>query len=178
MTVTAFAGPHRIASGDLVAVSAAVQARLAQGDSLPVLVFDDATGSQIDLDPRGTRPAAEPTPRGPGRPRLGVVAREVTLLPRHWEWLAAQPGGTSVALRKLVDAARRADDGPARIRAAKEGAYRFATAIAGDLPGYEAAMRSLFAGDGERLAVECADWPKDIRDHVLALAAPAVAASD
>ena len=129
----------------------------------PVLVFEDASGRQVDLPLE--LPAAEllrhlvepmpmpPTtaaPRGPGRPRLGVVAREVTLLPRHWDWLAAQPGGASVALRKLVDDARKAAAGGDRRRASQEAAYRFLQALAGDLPLYEEACRALFAGDIRR----------------------------
>ncbi len=85
--------------------------------------------------PRGTtnQPAE---PRGRGRPKLGVVAREVTLLPRHWDWLNAQPGGASVALRKLVEQARRANGDADRARAAREAAYHFMSAMAGDLPAF------------------------------------------
>src|SRR3546814_490284 len=107
-------------------------------------------------------------PRGRGRPKLGVTAREVTLLPRHWDWLAAQPGGASVALRKLVEQAMR-DDRQTR-RAAQEAAYRVMTALAGDLPGYEEAIRALFAGDRQRFEQQIAGWPADLRDYVTRLA--------
>ena len=90
------------------------------------------------------------TPRGRGRPKLGVVAREVTLLPRHWDWLNSQSGGASVALRKLVEAARLAGDDKDRTRHAQEAAYRFMTALAGNLPGYEEATRALYAADPAR----------------------------
>ena len=114
---TAFRGNTLLASGPLAEVAMAVKQALEQGTSEPVLTFDDATGRVIDLDLRGSeadiiarlsppQPANAPA-RGRGRPKLGVVAREVTLLPRHWEWLAAQPGGASVTLRRLVDEARR-----------------------------------------------------------------------
>lgn len=108
--------------------------------------------------------------RGPGRPKLGVVSREVTLLPRHWEWLASQPGGASVTLRKLVEAARKANSGKDRIRRAQEITYRFMNAVGGDLPGYEEALRALYAPDAARFATLVADWPKDVREHVLRFA--------
>jgi hypothetical protein len=151
-----------------------------------VLIFNDRTGAVVDLDPRQSEapePIVEgdadpPTPepsdaRGRGRPRLGVVPREVTLLPRHWDWLAEQPGGASVALRKLVEAALRAaatELGPDARRRAQERAYRFMTTMAGDMPNYEEATRALFADDAARLAALIKDWPADIRKHALALA--------
>ena len=114
--------------------------------------------------------AAPPARRGPGRPRLGVVAREVTLLPRHWDWLALQPGGASVAIRKLVEAARRSSGDKDRVRFAQEATYRFVSAIAGDKPHYEEAIRALFAADAARFDKLIAEWPADIRDHALVLA--------
>jgi hypothetical protein len=181
--VTAFDGPRRIASGPLGEAALAVRAAAEAGAAGPLLVFDDASGRVVDLDLRGgdaeivarlAVPAAETgpaeTPRGRGRPKLGVVAREVTLLPRHWDWLAAQPGGASVALRRLVDAARRGEGEAGNRRAAQEAAYRFMSAMAGDLPRFEDASRALFADDLPRLSALMADWPADVRDHVLRLA--------
>lgn len=182
---TAFAGPARIASGELRHV--ALKARLAHAAGGRVLVFEDASGRQVDLPlelPEGellrrlghAEPMPEPAlapARGPGRPKLGVVAREVTLLPRHWDWLAAQPGGASVALRKLVEDARRVSANGDRRRAAQESAYRFMQAMAGDLPGYEDATRALFAGDVARFEERTAHWPEDIREHASLLAAEA-----
>ena len=178
---TAFLGKRRIASGSLPDVARAA-ARLAQGPE-PLLVFNDATGQQVELDLRGTpeeaaerasRPApvaaAPQPPGGRGRPQLGVVAREVTLLPRHWEWLALQPGGASVALRKLVDEARRTHSAQDAVRAAQERCYRFAGALAGNLPGFEEAVRALFAGKSEPFDLATAAWPPDVRDHARALA--------
>lgn len=164
---TAFDGARRIAAGPMAEIIAAAKRASDQGGS--VLVFGDRTGRVVDVDPRGL---AEP-PRGRGRPKLGVVAREVTLLPRHWEWLARQPGGASVALRKLVEAAQRGAGPADRLREAREAAYRFMTTMAGNLPGYEEAIRALFAGDDASFAAKMAAWPADIRDHAARLAAPA-----
>ena len=139
------------------------------------LVFDDATGRQLDLDLREktavpTSDETAPEPRGRGRPRLGVVAKEVTLLPRHWDWLAAQPGGASVALRRLVDQARKTSGDRDRVRAAQEAAYSFMSAIAGNLPGFEEAARALFAYERWRFSELIAGWPQDVRDYAIQLA--------
>jgi len=187
---TAFAGSRRIAGGSLRDVALAVKVALDAGESGAVLVFDDRDGTPIDLDLRGDAQAirrryppadnealeadAAPAPkRGPGRPRLGVTSREVTLLPRHWDWLAAQPGGASVALRKLVEQARREHAGRDRRRQSCEAAYRFMAAIAGDAAGFEEATRSLFASDRAAFERGITAWPIDVRDHLLRLAAPA-----
>lgn len=160
---SAFDGHHRIASGPLSSVVAAVHAATGTATG-PLLVFRHHDGAVVDIDTRGS--LAETLERlgvgavGRGRPRLGVVAREVTLLPRHWDWLAAQPGGASVVLRRLVDAARRDDAG--NRRAARDARYRFMAAIAGDLPGFEAASRALFADDDVQFAALTATWPQDI----------------
>ncbi len=178
---TAFAGPHRLVSGPAAEVAFAVRAAQARHADRAILVFDDATGQQVDFDLRGTdaeivaRLAPPEAPRGPGRTRLGVIAREVTLLPRHWEWLAQQPGGASVALRRLVDAARAAHGPDDRGRQARQAADRFMVVLAGDLPGYEEAARALYAGDQARFETETAAWPGDVRDHARRLAQPGFA---
>jgi hypothetical protein len=185
---TAFHGPNRIASGDLEHVAERVKKLADEGQSFLIVIFD-AASRVIDLDLRGSiddvlrrvgamRRGAETTPdasvpRGPGRPRLGVVAREVTLLPRHWEWLNGQPGGASVALRRLVEDARRTHAGKDRVRQAQESAYRFMSTMAGNLPGFEEAARALFGGKQDRFAEEISGWPNDIREHALVLAATA-----
>ncbi|WP_054310299.1 DUF2239 family protein [Mesorhizobium sp. 1M-11] len=192
---TAFQGDRRITSGPLVEVALAVKAQ--GGADTAALVFDDATGAVVDLDLRGSDaeiisrlaarfppvPSTEPVAadrsaaegsdagtRGRGRPKLGVVAREVTLLPRQWEWLASQPGGASQALRRLVDTARRSDGDESARRMRREAAYRFLSAMAGNLPGFEEASRALFAGDLERFTREMAKWPADVRTHAQKLA--------
>ena len=191
---TAFEGTRRIASGALPEVALKVKAVLDRGERAPVLIFDDATSELIDVDFRGTaqdvveRLAARPsvdaptgspaapeleTPRKPGRPKLGVVAREVTLLPRHWEWLNRQPGGASVAMRKLVEEARRVNETRDRVRRAQEVAYRFMSAMAGNEPGFEEALRCLFAGDRLHFDSLVDSWPIDVRDHARKLAAEA-----
>jgi hypothetical protein len=184
---TAFMGDQRLVSGPLAEVALAVMKASRSAAARPIIIFDDASGRAIDLDLRGTerdivarlpQPASEiaaddptePEPRGRGRPKLGVVAREVTLLPRHWEWLGAQPGGASVALRKLVEEARRKSGDRDRSRAAREAAYHFMSTMAGNLRHFEEASRALFADDRRRFTELIAGWPSDIRDHVVNLA--------
>jgi uncharacterized protein len=168
--LTAFAGFDRFHRGSRVEIARAIEARLAAGETRPILVFDDETGAQIDIDLRAPD-GGERRPASPGRPRLGVVAREVTLLPRHWEWLAAQPGGASVTLRKLVEAARHRDPDAQSVRARQEAAYRFMFGVGGNLPGFEEASRALFAWDLAKLADLITDWPADVRDYLHGLTA-------
>ncbi|MEZ5652850.1 MAG: DUF2239 family protein [Burkholderiaceae bacterium] len=193
---SAFKGHELLSSGPALAVAMAVKQAYAEDDPLPaILVFDDASGRVIDLDLRGDAdeiaqrlagsPSVSPgrarTPPGPapagaserkgrGRPRLGVISREVTLLPRHWDWLASQRGGASAALRRLVDEARKHPDNAAIQRRAREAAYVFMQAIAGDFPAFEEASRALFAGDRPKLEQLIEHWPTDIRDYALRLA--------
>src|SRR5258707_5134811 len=184
----AFEGDRCIATGDLREVARAAKQALDRRKAVSVLVFDGMTGGPIDLDFRGTvddvlarlpdmadtpataEDAAAPATRGPGRPKLGVVAREVTLLPRHWEWLAQQSGGASGALRRLVEEARRANKDKDRVRQAQEAAYRFIAAMAENKPHYEEVARALFAGDAERFEARTATWPADVRDHARRIA--------
>lgn len=174
----AFQDGHRIAEGSRAEVALAVM-RLGP-EANRILALDGRTSATIELDLRGNEAdvlarLAEPEPprRGPGRPKLGVVAREVTLLPRHWEWLADQPGGASVALRRLVDEARRDGDGRDAQRKARDSLYRFISVAAGDRPGFEEASRALFAADGARFEAEIAAWPNDLAHHARRLAAVA-----
>lgn len=164
---TLFEDTRRLATGTIAQIAPAAQAAQARGASL--LVLDDETGAVVDLDLRGTPEdvAQRHSPKR-GRPSLGVKAREVTLLPRHWEWLSGKRGGASAELRRLVEAAMRAETPEATdARAAQDAAYRAATTLAGDQPGYEEAMRALFAGDRAAFAAETALWPADIRLYVL-----------
>jgi hypothetical protein len=184
--LTAFLGHRRIGRGSRAAVTRAVRRALATpaAASAPLLVFDDASGAPVELDLHGRAPAtaaaqaeAAAPPPPPGRPRLGVVAREVTLLPQHWEWLALQPGGASVALRKLVHEARRSLAAQDVQRAAQERCYLFLLAIAGNLPGYEEALRALFRSDQAGFDGATAGWPADVLAHGRRLAEGAFGAA-
>ncbi|HEX7643704.1 MAG TPA: DUF2239 family protein [Burkholderiaceae bacterium] len=186
-----FHGTSHIASGSLGQVARAVKNLFDDAHGGGALIFDNASGCVVDVDFRGSEaevaarlPAeakaepAEEAPRGPGRPKLGVVAREVTLLPRHWEWLTAQPGGASVALRKLVDEARRASAEHDNARLAQERAYRFMSAMLADEAGLEEAQRALFAGKRATFHTLSESWPADLREHVRRLAADAFAVEE
>jgi len=187
----AFVGDRRVAAGDLRDVARAAKELLDRRKDASILIFDGVTGAPVDLDFRGdvadvlaklpaiahasatAEHAMSSTPRGPGRPKLGVIAREITLLPRHWEWLAQQSGGASVALRRLVDEARRANKDKDRTRQAQEAAYRFIAAMGENKPHYEEVARALFAADAGRFETWTASWPADVRDHARRLAAAA-----
>jgi len=189
----AFAGPRFIAAGPLAEVALATRAAESAGLDRAPIIFDAVTSEPIEVDLRGTpddvlarvqaRSAqasevigdASDAHRGPGRPRLGVVGREVTLLPRHWDWLATQPGGASAAIRRLVDHARVTHAERDRKRRAQEYAYRFMTAMLGDQPDFEEATRALFASDRDRFTRLTGPWPVDLRDHARRLAHEALA---
>jgi hypothetical protein len=189
-TYIAFEGDRCIGTGDLRGVARSARKTLGRQPHASILIFNGRTSALVDVDFRGSvddvvaripspeAPAADEdtavtAPRGPGRPKLGVVAREITLLPRHWDWLAQQKGGASVAIRKLVDEARRTNEGSDRIRLAQEAAYRFMSTMAGNRPHFEEAIRALFAGDAKRFEQLIAEWPADVRDHAMRLAVPA-----
>lgn len=197
----AFQGSSQVGAGPLLAVADAAKLAFDRDPALTILIFDDSSSHPLEVDLRGTRAdvarriagmapsrteadsgqslAAEAVEvqRGPGRPRLGVVAREITLLPRHWEWLGKQPGGASVALRKLVDDAKKANESKDRARVAQESAYRFMSAMAGNQPGFEEATRAFFANNSERFEQLTQYWPPDIREHALVLASRAFGAA-
>lgn len=187
---TAFLGVGVVSSGSLHHVISTVKDTLDDSGLTQLLIFDDSTGKQIDVDFRGntddvlnrleeqfsdlpgTEVNNQPT-RRVGRPKLGVVSGEVTLLPRHWEWLKSQPGGASVTLRKLVDEARHTGGKQSKIRESQEATYHFMTAIAGNFHQYEEALRGLYAGDLNRFYHFIDDWPPDIKNHIKKLAANA-----
>lgn len=178
-----FEGHLLLARGPLQQVVAEAVARGGVGaDGRPLLLLNDGSGETVDLDLRGglaqvlerlqarlapapAAPQEAAAPRERGRPRLGVVAREVTLLPRHWEWLASQRGGASQALRRLVDEARRREQEQG-LPASPEARYKAMSTLAGDLPGFEEASRLLFAGDEAGFARSIAQWPQDLRDYL------------
>lgn len=175
-TYAAFASDELVASGDLRTVLSRAKARVDRGEARGVLFFDDETGRQVDMNLEGTpgevlaREIPEPAPRPRGRPKLGVTAREVTLLPRHWEWLQQQPRGISATLRRLVEEARKREPDREAKRIAREAAHRFMTAMAGDRAGYEEALRALYAEDREGFDRHIKRWPLDVRRHASRLA--------
>lgn len=172
---TAFQNHKRVAKGPLEEIALKLKKKFEEDQAATFLVFDDQSGRTLEfLDFSGTNeqvlqriqvylPREESKSTGPGRPKLGVVAREVSLLPRHWEWLAQQPGGASVTLRKLVE--EKAKAGSSSPREAIDATYRFLSVAAGDLPGYEEALRALYKKDEKRFTEQSKDWPKDIREH-------------
>ena len=180
-TCTAFIDSKKIASGDLKEVATRVKKHLQSHAHSNLLIFDDLTSQPIELDLRGTleatlkriealTPSEEEKKTGPGRPKLGVISKEVTLLPQQWDWLASQPGGASVTLRKLIEDARKKNFAKDQIRQAQDAAYKFMTVMAGDLQDYEEALRAFYAKDHEKFKLMIKSWPKDVRDHTLKLA--------
>lgn len=170
-TYTAFLEYERAATGSL-------ERTLQQIKELPessrtLLIFEDQTGRQVDFDLRGSldevleRAIPKPARTGPGRPKLGVTSREVSLLPRHWEWLETQPSGASATLRRLVDEARKRDGGESEVRARIDAIGRVMSVLGGNLPGFEEAYRALYARDRERLKQQIQDWPRDLREYIL-----------
>ena len=175
ITYTAFLGWKRIANGSQEEILRQIKTHLLDKPSdESLLIFEDQTGTQVDFDLRGSieevleRVAPKPVRTGPGRPRLGVISREISLLPRHWEWLEAQRSGASATLRRLVDEARKPDTAGTDGRRAIEATGRVMTAIAGNLPGFEEAYRALYARDHGRLEHWVKEWPQDLREYVLA----------
>ena len=171
-TYAAFAGARRIAAGTLREVLPVMKERFDREDAELVLVFEVETGRQIDFDLRGSlddvlQRECPTAPRGPGRPKLGVTSREVSLFPRHWDWLEAQTSGISGALRRLVEQAIQGQSGKDRARMIRAALSRFLTSMAGDRPHYEEASRALFAGDTKRFESLIDRWPKDIREYAV-----------
>jgi hypothetical protein len=178
---TAFVGYRHVITASLEEAALGVKGYLDSGGNERILVFDDQTGDQIDLDLRGStadvltrlqdhpalaRMAAKRIRTGPGRPKLGVVSREVSLLPRHWDWLSRQKGGASAALRRLVDEARKHGQESESARHAVDAAHKFMWIMAGDFPGFEEAARALYSRDYDRFGEWTKDWPSDVREHL------------
>lgn len=184
-TYIAFDATKKIASGDILEVALKVKTHLKKNPNASVVIFDDLTSNQVEIDFRGTAENVlnrlkenlekieipEKTEKiGPGRPKLGVTAKEVTLMPEHWEWLGHQPGGASVTLRRLVEEAKKKNYTKDLLRQAQESTHKFMTVMAGDLPQYEEALRVLYAKDLKKFESIASMWPKDIKEHALKLA--------
>ncbi len=178
---TAFIGDKILAQGELAKVALKVKRKLREDSSSSILIFSDSTGKEMDFDLRGSESDVlqrlqvyisqpEPANMGPGRPKLGVISREISLLPRHWEWLSTQSGGASATLRRLVDEARKQSSSKELVKQSQERAYKFMAAIAGNLPHYEEALRALFSGNKKRFEAQIKDWPKDIKQHSIDMA--------
>lgn len=163
---SAFLDHKLIAQGALPEITELLRSRK---DSA-ILVFDDLTGRVVDIDLRATPLPVKKKSAGPGRPKLGVESKEVTLLPRHWDWLAKQPGGASVTLRKLVEEAKKLSQGTDLAREAQDATYQFMRVMAGDLVGYEEALRALYAKNSVKFKQLIQAWPKDIQTHIKRLA--------
>ena len=176
----AFVDARAVAEGSLRDVVATLKRRFDRDPSEVALAFDLETGRQLDFDLRGTEAevldrVAPGKASGPGRPRLGVVSREVSLLPRHWDWLEQQPSGASAALRRLVEGAIKCEPGAQRAKRIRAALSPVLTAVAGDRPNFEEATRALFAGDVDRLEALVRRWPKDLRGFVVGRAREAAA---
>ncbi|MEZ6002847.1 MAG: DUF2239 family protein [Planctomycetota bacterium] len=176
-TYSLFLGHELLSRGAIEPLLNSLRTAMSMAPMARLAVYDNQSGVRLDLDLSGTPDEAyarlehhpvlgKPKGKGPGRPKLGVVGREVSLLPRHWDWLAAQPGGASAALRRLVDRARKEDQPAGARRAAIEAAHRFLWDQGGDLPGFEEATRALFAGDWTALEARMRPWPEPIADQV------------
>ena len=171
-TYTAFIGEKIIAAGSIETILPPLKKRFDLNPGDLSLIFEDQSGRQVDFDLRGTlnevlaRALPGRSRSGPGRPKLGVISREVSLLPRHWEWLEQQPSGASAALRRLVDEARKREPVAQRARLAMEAAGRFMSAMAGNFPGYEEACRALYATNRTNFENLIQDWPSDIRAYL------------
>lgn len=167
--LTAFASCKQIAFGECAQVLAQIGSMTFPQDT-SIRVFGDETGECLDFDLRvkvltksamGKSALSTSVVRSMGRPRLEVVAGEVPLLPRHWEQFDRQPGGTSVALRRMVDEGRKIGQGRDSVRAPRETACRSMRNMAGALPGYEHAARALFRGNKALFEKAVAHWPAD-----------------
>ncbi len=180
---SAFDGHQLLFKGAFSEVVLKIKKRIGKDSNSSILIFSDATGKTMDFNFQGTEKdilkrlevfvteKSQPL-EGPGRPRLGVVSREISLLPRHWEWLASQPGGASATLRKFVDAEmRKSSDGPS-VQQAQERAYKFMNVMAGDLEGYEDALRALYRKDKKQFTASIKNWAPDVKTYVVELASP------
>jgi hypothetical protein len=183
-TYTAFEGTTRLFRGTFEEVVLKVKERLGRAQNSSILIFSDDTGNTMDFNFQGnvkdvlkrlemyvSKHSRGPV-AGPGRPKLGVISREVSLLPRHWEWLANQSGGASATIRKLVEDAKKRSSAHTSIKQVQERVYRFMCVVAGDMKGYEEALRALYKSDRKNFLLHIQDWPADVRTHVVGMAQP------
>jgi hypothetical protein len=181
-TYTAFEGNKQLFIGTLASVILKVKKRLGKDDNSTILIFSDSTGKTIDFNFQGNEQDVQKrleifitedissNNTGPGRPKLGVISREVSLLPRHWEWLATQTGGASATLRRLVEEAKKKSVSGNQVKLAQERTYKFLSTIAGDYIGYEEALRALYKFDKKIFVLNMQSWPADVRNYALEMA--------
>lgn len=176
-TYSAFSGDTLVFGGELRPLLSHLKGLLDAEPRRELLIFEDDSGKQVEFDFRGSLDEVlareAPPPRtGPGRPKLGVISREISLLPRHWEWLERQPSGISAALRRLVEAEMKRDPERQRALQARAATGRVMTTLAGNRENFEEALRALYAGEGARFRQLVRGWPSDIKKHLLRLAEP------
>ncbi len=185
ITYTAFESGKVISSGTLADVVINLKKKLGKSNHTSVLIFNDTTGRTMDFNFSGSEkevlkrleiytqtPDSKEQPIGPGRPKLGVFSREVSLLPRHWEWLASQSGGASAVLRRLVEEAKKTSSQTITTKHAQERTYHFMSVVAGDFKGYEEVLRSLYKKDKSNFFSEMSEWPKDIVSYIRKISGP------
>lgn len=183
LTYAAFKKEKLIAEGDLKKVILKTKRELMRSPESAILIFSNETGKTMDFNFQGSEnevlsrlevflePKIEidPKEKKVGRPSLGVISREVSLLPKHWEWLACQSGGASAEIRRLVEKAMKQTQAASTVKMAQEKTFRFLNTIAGNFPNFEEAIRSLYRRDLNAFEQIIKFWPVDIKDHALHL---------
>ncbi|MBN21814.1 MAG: hypothetical protein CL678_11090 [Bdellovibrionaceae bacterium] len=181
---SAFDDKTLLVQGELDDVVIHIKKHLGKSENSSILIFSDSTGATIDFNFQGTKqdvlkrldmfrsPKQKSIPSGPGRPRLGVISREISLLPRHWEWLATQSGGASATLRRLVEEAQKKSSQQVSTKQIQERVYKVMSVLAGDLQGYEEALRALYKKDRKTFFSQIEIWPKDIKKYLKKIGKP------
>lgn len=165
---TAFRGDTRIITDSLFNVALALQKQ----SEMNVLVFNDQTGQQIDLDLSGSeddlkqRYTEVEYVKKVGRPKLGVISREITLQQKHWNWLDQQSSSASAVIRKLIDKELNDPSSESNIMLAKQAIDHFMLAMLGNMPNYEEATRALYQGNKSHFLALIHNYPKDLKVYL------------
>ena len=180
-TFSAYGPTSCIGQGELTDVALAAHRFLRTHPDQSALILQDSTCQIIDLDLSGDEALLERKANHyPIRSQAPVpdskdpITGEITLLPRHWQWLAEQGGNASATLRRLIDEARRDPKQKAdnECRRRQQLTYRFCQALCGDFQGYEDALRALYAADKDSFKTHISTWPADFALRAEALAEP------
>ncbi len=169
---SSFIGDRHLFTGDLKGMLSQTHAYISRHGEEGLLIFDNFSGRQIDYNFRVSLEELlgkelPPTPKkGPGRPRLGVVCGEISLLPRHWDWLQRQRQSASATIRRLIEAAMKEASPEEKTREAIDAAGKFLWTMAGNLSDFEEASRALYAQKWHILDAITAAWPEDIAKHL------------